>query len=152
AYPLPLKQLVEQTAAGADAKLVKQALAAEPFKSGVVLAVPKDPQTPAALAGDADRLVDSPQLLEFALEKARKPNVQAFPLKDLKKPLAKTLQPSFEEAVNRRLDSGSLPDTVGTLWIKTRHLFLLKDVQAPHSVPAAVAPAAACPDRRQREV
>jgi hypothetical protein len=77
--------------------------------------------------------------------------VQAFPLKDLKKPLAKPVQTAFEEAVNRRLDSGALPDTVGTLWIKTRHLFLTRDVQTPHSAPAALKPSAAEPDRRPPE-
>jgi hypothetical protein len=133
-YPVPLDRLRELMEAAP--RLLKQAFALEPFKTGAVLAVPKDPATPVALAGDAARLAGSRTLLEFLLDKARKPGVQAFPLKALAKPLAKGLQPLFEEAVNRQFDHGSNPPSVGALWIKTRHLFLQSDVQGRHAAPA----------------
>jgi hypothetical protein len=135
-YPLPLPQLIELAAPSAPPRVLKKALAHPDFRAATVLAIPKDAATPVALAGDVYPLAASRQVLELLLAKARKPAVHAFPLKTLKKPLVPSLQQPFEEAVNRQADTGSLPPTVGALWIKTRHLFLTRDVHTPAHAPA----------------
>src|SRR5262249_9162696 len=65
---------------------------------------------------------------------------------DLKKKLAKGLQPAFSHAVHERLASHSLPATVGMLRIKKKdHLFLLRDVNTAAPLPAEAKAAPAAP-------
>jgi hypothetical protein len=155
AYPVPLDRLVE-LAGAAPAAVVKKALAAEPFRTQALVALPRRADAPVALAADLDALAASPLLLQAALSAARTPDNQAVGLAELKKKLAAPLRQAFEAAANRRIGERSLPAAVGCLRVKKRpHLFLLADlgVAAPAPKPAA-APAPALADfaRRFEEV
>jgi len=127
-YPPTLARLVEMVAPQSAAKVLKKALGSEALQQEIVLAVPRNPETPVALRADVDRLAGSRQLLEFVLACAGKPAVKAFPVKDLQKQLTEILRRPFADAVNLNSERGKLPPTVGCLWIKTRYLFLTRDV------------------------
>src|SRR5262249_36502337 len=61
--PPTLSQLLDQTAAGADPKVVKQALGHKAFKTQAVLAAANKPAAPAVLRGNELALAASPALL-----------------------------------------------------------------------------------------
>ena len=127
-YPATLKRLIERGAPQVPAKVIKKALAADGFVNSVVLAAPRNTETPLAFKEDLDQLAGSPQLLEFLLQCAAKPAIKAFAIKDLKKPLAENLRQPFVDAVTLNIERGKLPPAVGWLWIKTTHLFFVKDI------------------------
>jgi len=156
-YPLSLGRLVQRAQPGADVALVTQAIARPLFQGEVVLALhkPKDLlASPAARAGDEDRLADSPLLLEAALLAARSAVKQVCTIAELKKKVIPALQQRFEDAVRRRIEVRSLPAAVGCLaqGKGKQLLFLMRDVstgaspRSPDSRPAAPAPAPAAVD------
>jgi hypothetical protein len=126
--------------------LVRKALADKALKAHVLVALPGDPATPLALAGDGERLADSPLLLASALAAARTAENQALTVADLAKKVARGLRQPFTAAVAGRLQAGALPPGVGCLRVKKKpYLFLLADVSAPPPPAPAPAPRAAPP-------
>jgi hypothetical protein len=147
AYPLTLDRLVARAQPGADARVLKKALAQPAFAEAAVLAVKNRPDTPVALAEDRDRLADSPLLLETALRLARTEATQVFRPAELVKKVVPALRKSLEEAIRRRAESRSLPPAVGCLLQKkTPLLFLLSDVGAAPPARAQPAPPRPAPD------
>jgi len=147
-YPPTLKQLLETAAPQASARVLKKALAGDMVQKELILAVSRHPETPVALKADVDRLAASRQMLEFLLVRAAKPAVKAFPVKDLQKPLTESVRQPFADAVNLYIERGKLPPTVGCLWIKTRYLFLTRDVQGNRAGSAAATSAEKTPADR----
>jgi hypothetical protein len=127
-YPVGLGTLID--AAGApDSGVVKRALALGIFRLAVIPAVPSDPDTPVALAGDQEQLAAAPLVLTRAVAATRTAENQAVPVGDVTKKLARDLHPAFAAAVARQIASAALPAGVGCLHIKKKpHLFLLEDV------------------------
>jgi hypothetical protein len=140
-YPTTLDRLLERADSSASADVVKKALSNRNLKPNLVLALPKNPQSPVALASDAERLAASPLLLETALTAVRAPDNEAVAVKDLAKQVAKPLQPAFLDTMNTGLENGTLPAQVGCLIIKKQPmLFLLKDVSGRKSAPPQIVP------------
>jgi hypothetical protein len=141
AYPATLPQLVQAVQPGVAADLLQKATAERSFKSEAVVARAPSPgpgllgfvleaaETPVVLKGDEDQLASSPSLLRFMVAGLRTDSNQAIPVADLKKKLARPLQPAFASALQQRLASRALPPGIGVLCIKKKdHLFLLRDV------------------------
>jgi hypothetical protein len=78
----------------------------------VIVAAPKDLDSPTALAEDRDRLVASRELLEYTLVSACTPKKPMVGIGTLKDKIAPELQAGFEAALRRRADEGTLPDSV----------------------------------------
>lgn len=134
AYPTTLRALLD--AAGADAAVAKKALGQAAFKNGVVLAVKGHPDTPLALADDADALAGSGLVLEFLLRAARSEATQAFTTAELKKKLVPGLRGPFAEEVERRARARDLPPEVGWLPLKKNMLlFFVADVRRARALP-----------------
>jgi nucleotide-binding universal stress UspA family protein len=132
AYPLPLDRLFELTGTTATAKVRKQALGKEPFHSRVLLALPKQPDSPVALIDDRDRLLTSPLLLHGVFAMTRTPDNQAVNVTELARKLPKNLQGDFRAALNRQVNERVLPEDIGLLYSKKKPLlFLLADLHAP---------------------
>jgi hypothetical protein len=131
-YPVLLGRLVELAAPHVSGPLVKKALAQPGFKNAVVLALnrPKDPlQSPVCLAEDVAHLAASPLLLEVLLRRVRTPDNQVCTLKEVPKKAAPSLQAALKEAVTRRIETRTLPSTVGCLLQKNGPLlFLMEDL------------------------
>lgn len=125
AYPLTLSMLARAAGADpeADAGRIRKAVTKEPFAGRAVLALPKSPDSPVALAEDADRLAVSAVLLETLLATSRSADSFAQPLPELVKRLPGALQEPFEAAVQ----TGALPATVGSVVFKGRVLLFLKE-------------------------
>jgi nucleotide-binding universal stress UspA family protein len=139
-YPVTFSRLVELAQPGADAALVKKALAQPVVKDNLLSAFKDVTASPVALAEDRDLLVDSASVLEAVLLQKRSVQTQIWKPTDLKTAVVKTLQGPFVEAVNRRAETGTLPPTVGCLRQKgTPLIFLKSDVSevrpAPPSAP-----------------
>ncbi len=123
-YPTTLRTLLGDV----DAKLAKKALGQSAFKGGVVRALKTHPDTPLALASDAEALVGSPLLLEFLLRAARTEATNAFTAADLKKKLVPALRQPFADAVER--GEGALPAEVGCVSLKGKKLlFFVGDMR-----------------------
>lgn len=145
-FPRTLEGLLSEAAAGADDKLVKKVLGSKLLKPRILLAA-KGPAAPVALVEDADRLLASPGLLEFALNSSRTPDNQAIAVKDLPKRVNKGLQAQFKQALANHLVRQTLPAGVGVLAIKKQlHFFFWRDAggQPPTAVPAPAGPAGDC--------
>jgi hypothetical protein len=146
AYPAELHRLVEQTSLAPAARVLKQALGKEPFRSQAVLALPKRPDSPVVLADDRERLLTSPRLLRLTLAAARTPDNQAVSVTDLGKKLPRNLQGDFRAAANRQISERLLPDDLGVLLVKKKPLlFLIADINAgsvPARPPALLQPSA----------
>ncbi|HEY7425882.1 MAG TPA: hypothetical protein VH682_16750 [Gemmataceae bacterium] len=143
AYPAALHYLIEQTGIAATPTVLNKALGSEPFRSQAVLALPKQPDSPVALAADRERLMASPRLLRLVLTVGRTADNQAVSTTDLLKKLPKNLQDPFRDAVDRQVSERVLPDDIGILFVKKKPLlFLLADINA---APPSVKPAAPPP-------
>jgi hypothetical protein len=147
AYPAPLHYLVERTGLAPAQRLLTQALGKEPFRSQAVVALPKRPESPVALADDRERLLATPRLLHLVLAMARTTDNQAVSAIDLARKLPRGLQVDFRAAVNRQVSEKTLPDELGVLVVKKKPLlFLLADINAgslpvpPSSLPRPVTP------------
>jgi hypothetical protein len=144
AYPLTLKRLVQLTDSQAPPALVAKAVGKKLFKERVKVAHNKSPDAPIALAEDAAQLAASAALLEFLLRGTRKDGQHALAAERLL-PKKSPLRIGFLKAVKERIDAGTLPPTIGWMWIgKKQALFFMEDV---HSAASAfgTAPAAAPP-------
>jgi hypothetical protein len=147
AYPAELHRLLEQTGLAPAPRVLAQALHKEPFRSQAVLALPKQPDSPVALADDRERLLSAPRLLRLTLAVARTPDNQAVSVPDLAKKLPRNLQGDFRATVNRQVSERILPDDLGVLFVKKKPLlFLLVDINAgslparPAALPRPVSP------------
>jgi hypothetical protein len=145
-YPARLSELTAEVQPQPTTALLKKALAHAVFQQSVLVAA-KQPDAPAALHGDIESLADSPLLLETVLRLCRSAMNQAATVAELKKKAVTALQPALEVALRRRLDSDTLPPTVGWLLQKKKPLlFLLADVHAtlaaptPHATTEPIAP------------
>jgi hypothetical protein len=125
-YPLTGARLASLAGPEVTAEEALKALAGKPFAAEVALAHKKDHAAPLALAEDAERLAASPQLLEFALNRACAP--PAKPLQPLAKVAAqveKPLRPAFEAALRRRQEEGALPPEAAAQTVRGKpHLYL----------------------------
>jgi hypothetical protein len=128
AYPMSLKRLIELTCPQAQPKLVAKALAHSTLKDKLALVNAKKQEAPVALAEDRAQLVSSNIFLEYLLRSKRKSMDHVFPVDNLL-PQKSDLRQPFLEAVNRRIERGSLPATMGWLWAgKKKRVFFLEDV------------------------
>jgi hypothetical protein len=120
--------LVGLTAPQTAPARLKQALAQPAFQTQAVVALKNTQEAPVGLAADRQQLASSGLLLEATLKVARTAANHAFSVPALTKKLIPELHQPFHEAVNRRLDAGSLPPTVGWVLKKDRLLFLMEDL------------------------
>src|SRR5262249_14965848 len=109
AYPLTLSHLLELTFSRADPELVQKTLSQPAFAGEVILALPKQPDTPLALAQDRQLLVDSPLLLEKVLRLVRSESNQVATSVQLKGKVAVALRSLLEEGIMGRFASRSWP-------------------------------------------
>jgi hypothetical protein len=115
AYPVPLNDLAAGVDPTVKPSLVKQAVAAEPFRSQALVAAPSRPNSPVALTDDRDRLTSSEVLLLYLLESttsARAPLANPDRLAGLLDP---ALRDIFNESLHRRLAEQALPEGVETI-------------------------------------
>jgi hypothetical protein len=150
AYPLSLGRLAELVVPQATPAQVLKAAAKRSFQTRVAPVRSKTLESPVALAGDAEMLAGSRAAVEFMLGTLRTPANQAFTVAKLKLKVAGKLQKPFQSAVERRLEDGSLPPTVGWITIEGRkRLFLLTDLhtgrQPSERPPAPLVPEATPP-------
>src|SRR5262249_11565944 len=71
-YPVPFRELLDETARGAEPKVLKKALAHDAYQPHVVR-VGKDVEAPVALTEDQGRLAASDATLAYALGKVTTP-------------------------------------------------------------------------------
>jgi hypothetical protein len=127
--PLSLKRLAELADPQATPALVAKAARKRTFQQQAVIANAKSPDAPVALAADLDALAGSPLVLEFLLRAARTVSNQAFSVSGLEAKAAGKLKKPLRAALNRHLDAGTLPPTVGWVTInRSKRLFLLEDL------------------------
>ncbi len=127
-YPTLLDALLRH-AGSEDAKVIKGALALPAFKAETVVVPLPGGGSLVGLASDRERIVGGPRLLEEALKAVRTDDNQGVRVGDLKKKIAKDVQNEFGEGIDKRLATGELPKTVGSLRIKGQvYLFLVADV------------------------
>jgi hypothetical protein len=137
-YPVSLEELLRTEAPGADRAVMAKLAADKSFKAQVVQALPGNPSSPVVLLGDEERLISSPALIEFALSTQSSADNQAVPAADLGKKLATGLKRPFADALQRRLQEGTLPPSVGCLVIRKKpYLFLLAGLSSKPVLPAA---------------
>src|SRR5581483_1351709 len=129
-YPTTLEKLAKQTDPSASSKSILSAVSPRRREFSFLAVVARaDLRAPAALLDHLPQLAESPALLEFALTAARTNSNVAFSVSALRAKVTTKLQKPFQEAVNRQLQEGSLPATVGWLIInRSKKLFLLEDL------------------------
>jgi hypothetical protein len=129
AYPLSVRRLHELAQHQASPAQIAKAIGKRSFQKQVILARAKNRESPLALASDLESLAGSRLLLEFMLQSVRTPANQAFSIAQLKAKMARKLQAAFRAALERQIDDGALPPTVGWITIsRTKKLFLLTDL------------------------
>jgi hypothetical protein len=114
-YPLTLRQLL---AHAPEALELPKALAHKVFKSQVIVAVRNNTDAPVALVADADRLADSPLLLEFALGLLSTVKKPLHPVARVVAKVDARLRDAFAAAVARRLNASDLPPNVAVVQVK----------------------------------
>ncbi len=137
-YPVSLEALFHAEAPESDTAAVLKLATDKTFKAKVTQALAGNLPSPVVLAGDEERLVSSPALIEFALAVQRTADNQAVPVADLGKKLAANVKSGFVAALERRLHEGTLPQSVGCLLIRKKpHLFLLAELANKVVLPPA---------------
>lgn len=135
AYPPTLSQLQAAANEAASAAQWKKALAASAVKKQVVFSAKPAPGALLALNEDADRLAASDQLLVQTVYQCRLSGHQVLSIADLKKKVARPLQPGFQAALLGRRETGRLPAGLGMLMQKRQPVFfLLEDLAAGSSI------------------
>ena len=127
AYPPTLRMLAQP---GSPPELVAKALKKKPFADRLLVAL-KHPDSPIALAEDANRLADSPGLIECALSLLCTPQKRLHPPAKLIVKVEKTLKPAFGAALQRRLAEQSLPPTVGVVEVRGKPQLYLRSLPPP---------------------
>jgi hypothetical protein len=129
--PLTAARLAALAGPGVTAEQALKALAAKPFAAEVALAHKKDGAVPLALAADAERLAASPQLLDFALNRACTATKPLQPLTKIVSQVEKSLRPAFEAALRRRLEEGALPPEAASQTVRGKWYLYLKRLPPP---------------------
>ena len=139
-YPINLRTLA--TSAGSvDSPHLLAAVRTTAFTSAVVC--PKPPRgkfplklaldLPVAFWDDLDSLVADPSLVSEAIRLRRSKQVHAFSVAELKNWLSGArdglLQKRFDNALKQQIASGSLPENIGWIQIRSPKLFLLDDLK-----------------------
>src|SRR5262249_10173161 len=96
-------------------KLVNKALAREEFSRQVLVGAAKDLEAPVALAEDRERFIASRELLDYALASVCTAKKRMVGIGVLKEAIAPALEADFEAVQRRRVDEGTLPDSVGVV-------------------------------------
>jgi hypothetical protein len=130
-YPLTAARLAALAGPEVTAEQALKALAAKPFAAEVALAHKKDGAVPLALAADAERLAASPQLLDFALNRACTATKPLQPLTKIVSQIEKSLRPAFEAALRRRLEEGALPPEAASQTVRGKWYLYLKRLPPP---------------------
>ncbi len=131
-YPLSVARLAVLAGPGVTAEQALKTLVRRGLVAEVALGSKKDYAAPLALAEDAERLATSPQLLEFALNRACAP--PAKPLQPLAKVAAQVerpLRPALEAELRRRLEEGTLPAEAAGQVVRGKPHFYLKRFPPP---------------------
>jgi hypothetical protein len=126
--PPTLANLAQLADPHANEQTILSAVRRKAF-SGQALVARADLRAPAAFLADLVQLAASPALLAYALASARTPSNHAATPARLKKRLTNKLQKPFQEALQRRIEHGTLPPTVG--WVlanRAKLLFLLENL------------------------
>ncbi len=130
AYPPALSHLVALADPQAPPVLAAKALKKKPFAARL-LAACKHPDSPIALAEDADRLADSPRLIELTLSLLCTPEKRLhLPAKVVSK-VDKALKPLFAAALQRRIAEKMLPETVGVVEVRGKPQLYLRKLPPP---------------------
>ncbi len=142
-YPLPLARLLEKVDGAASAALWKKALALPEPRARVLFGVKQGPAAPVTLRDDRELLVASDLLLLTALKLARAPDNEAVGAADLKRKVARELQPDFAAALAERVAARRRPPGIGCVLHKKKPLFFLLDgIIAGEGTPANELPQA----------
>src|SRR5579884_367023 len=125
-YPLRLRRLAELTDPAASEDTIRKAAGKKkPFGERAVVVNAKDPDSPVALAGDAEQLAGSTLLLDYLLGQVCRPDKPTCDPAKLKTKLPKPLKEPFAAALRRRIDENRLPPGVGLVSVKEKqHLHL----------------------------
>jgi hypothetical protein len=142
-YPLPVARLRELADPQATDEELFAALLKKPHAQQFTVAAKNDSTSPVALAEDAGALAASPLLLEYALGKLASAERPTHLGAKAVAQVDKSLRPAFAAAINERLASGTLPDSVGRHEVKGKVLLYLKQFPPPPPPPAKKAPAVA---------
>ncbi len=127
AYPPSLRALTQPDS---PLDLVAKALKKKPFAARLLVAL-KHPDSPVALAEDADRIADSPRLIELALSLLCTPQKRLHPPSRLISKVDKALKPAFGAALQRRLAEKSLPPAVGVVEVRGKPQLYLRALPPP---------------------
>src|SRR5207237_598046 len=91
----------------------------------------KDLLAPVVLKEDEQLLAASPLLLEFLLETTRTTGSHAASVAKLKGKVTSKLKDGFQKAVQRQIDEGTLPQTVGMVMMKMAKTLQLERRRRP---------------------
>jgi hypothetical protein len=130
AYPPTLAQLAALADPLAPLELASKALKKKPFAARL-LAANKHTDSPVALTEDAERLADSPRLVEFTLALLCTPEKRLHPSAKLVGKVDKSLKAVFTAALQRHLAQGSLPATVGVVTVRGKPQLYLRTLPPP---------------------
>jgi hypothetical protein len=126
-YPPALSDVLARVAPGVDDDLKAKLLADKELKAQLVVAIPGEDGSLVALAGDEERLGNSPALLEYAVGLLSTPEKPLWPIAKVAGKLNKALRPAFEAAVEALIRENKLPASVVSAEVKgTPHLRLRK--------------------------
>src|SRR5262249_26329447 len=113
----------------ASQALIAKVLAKRTFQKQVVLPRTKELDAPIALERDVELLAGSPLALEFLLRATRTASNRAFSVAQLTGKASSKFKKPFKSAVERQIEEGTLPDTIGWITIsRVKKLFLWEDV------------------------
>jgi hypothetical protein len=130
-YPPTVERLAQESDPRAPPDILRKAIKkTKEFLDKVVVVRRDDLLSPVALADDEPAFVESPQVMEFLLRRARTPTNHVMSIAQLKLKARKSLQKSFSEAANRLLDENRLPPGIAWIFVnRARKLFFLEDVR-----------------------
>lgn len=112
AYPTTPRRLRDLAEPAASDDLLVKALAKAPFKDRALVAQKKHLDAPTALRDDLERLAASPALLDFALRALCTEASPTAALAKLKMTLDTALRAPFVAAIERAINTGTLPANV----------------------------------------
>jgi hypothetical protein len=135
AYPVRLAKFFQETVAEAEAKYLKTAMKLPAFREQAIVVAtigPKiRPDGLVALAADSDVLQLSEGFLEALLDLIADPANQLMTPAELKNTVAADWRTAFETSLERRIETRTLPHTIGCLRHKKKPLlFLIRELFA----------------------
>jgi hypothetical protein len=124
-YPVPLSHLLGLTDPQAKSTVVKKALTQEPFAGRAVPIVATKKESLICLRDDAGQAATGPRALEFAVAQLSTDKKPAHPVEKVVELVAEPHRDAFREALQRRIDTGTLPESVAFASLKGKpHLHL----------------------------